>query len=50
MNEIALGEFLVIVFVPWIPWLAGAVIALITMLLVIFMFPGFLPSDQQSQQ
>jgi hypothetical protein len=26
------------------------VIALITILLVIFMFPGFLPSDQQSQQ
>jgi hypothetical protein len=47
MNADSLGQFLVIVFVPWIPMLAGAVIAIIGALLVIIIFRQFLPSDSE---
>ena len=46
MNADTLGQFLMVVFMPFVPLLAGAVIAVITLLLVIVMFRGFLPSDQ----
>jgi hypothetical protein len=46
MNPDALGQFLMLVFVPFIPLIAGAVIAMIGSLLVIVMFRSFLPSDE----
>ena len=45
MNPDSLGQFLVVVFVPFIPLIAGAVIAIIGSLLVVVMFRGFIPSD-----
>lgn len=47
MNPDALGEFLVMVFVPFIPLLVGAVIAILGSLLVILKFREFIPSDDQ---
>lgn len=47
MNPDALGQFLVMVFVPFIPLIAGAVIAIIGSLLVIIKFRQFLPSDSE---
>jgi hypothetical protein len=47
MNADALGQFLMIVFVPFVPVLAGAVVALIGSLLVVIIFRDFLPSDSE---
>jgi len=47
MNPDALGQFLVMVFVPFIPLLAGAVIAILGSLLAIIMFRSFIQSDKQ---
>ena len=47
MNPDALGQFLVIVFIPFIPLLAGAVIAILGSLLAIITFRSFIPSDDK---
>lgn len=46
MNADALGEFLMMIFVPFIPLTAGAVIAAILSLLLIVLFQGFLPDEE----
>lgn len=47
MNADDLGQFLMVVFTPFIPMLAGAVIAILGSLLVIIMFRNFIPSDEE---
>lgn len=47
MNPDALGEFLVMVYVPFVPLLAGAVIAILGSLLVILKFREFIPDEKE---
>ena len=46
MNETSLGQFLMITFMPFVPAVAGAVIALLGVLLIIILFKGFLPPEE----
>lgn len=46
MNETALAQFIQITFMPFVPLLAGAVIALIAVVLLLILFRGFLPPEE----
>jgi hypothetical protein len=43
VNEAALGEYIMIVFMPFVPILAGGVIAFTLTILTIVLFKEFLP-------
>ena len=46
MDAESLGQFLMLVFAPFIPVLAGAVVALLGLLIVVIIFREFLPSEE----
>ena len=45
MDAESLGQFLMLVFAPHIPVLAGAVVALLGLLIVVVIFREFLPEE-----
>jgi hypothetical protein len=47
MNADSLGQFIMLVFAPFIPLVAGGVIAVIMVLLLIILIRKFLPDSLQ---